>query len=152
LKKVPVDFLREHAIDAEKRVDRIIENFNDSMHKTMADKSILASGILLSSIIWFLYFFQTYIIFQFIGYPVAFETILIVKIATIVIGFLSITPGAVGIWEGISTWLFSLYSIPASTAAAAVFIERLFTFWIGSFIGFLAMAYLGASYLLEKYV
>jgi uncharacterized protein (TIRG00374 family) len=80
------------------------------------------------------------------------QTILIVKVGTIIIGFLSITPGAVGIWEGVSTWLFSLYDIPLSTATAAVFIERLFSYWIGNLIGFLALAYLGASYLLEKYV
>ena len=48
--------------------------------------------------------------------------------------------------------LFNLYDIPLSTATAVVFIERFFSYWIGNIIGFLAMVYLGASYLLEKYV
>jgi len=152
LKKLPVSSLRGHALDAEKRVDGIIDNFNDAMRKTMTDKTILLTGILISTLIWFMYMFQTYLIFRFIGFPVPLQTILVVKVATIIIGFLSITPGAIGIWEGISAWLFKLYEIPLATATAAVFIERLFTFWIGNLIGFLAMTYLGASYLLKKYV
>ncbi|MFH1126018.1 MAG: flippase-like domain-containing protein [Candidatus Altiarchaeota archaeon] len=152
LKKFPLVFISEHALNAEKRIDAIIDNFNDAMNKTMTDKTIMLSGIAISTIIWLGYILQTYLIFNFIGFPVPLQTILVVKIVAIMIGFLSITPGGVGIWEGVSAWLFSLYNIPLSTATAAVFIERLFTFWIGSFIGFLAVVYLGGSYILEKYI
>jgi uncharacterized protein (TIRG00374 family) len=152
LKKVPLRVLRNHALNAEKRIDTVIHNFNDAMRKSMTDKTILVAGIAISTLIWVIYIFQTYVIFQMLGYPVPMQTILIVKVVAIIIGFLSITPGGVGIWEGLSSWLFSLYSIPLPKATAAVFIERLFSFWIGSFIGFLALAYLGASYLLKKYV
>jgi len=152
LKKVPLKMLRNHALDAEKRVDAIIRNFNDAMRKSMTDKTVVVTGIAISTLIWVIYIFQTYVIFLMLGYPVPLQTILIVKIVAITIGFISITPGGVGVWEGFSAWLFSLYAIPLSTATAAVFIERLFSFWIGSFIGFLALAYLGAGYLLKKYV
>lgn len=152
LKKFPLGFLREHALDAEKRIDGIIGDFNDAMRETMTDKSIIVLGVSLSTLIWLIYLFQTYLIFNLIGFPVPMRTILIVKVVAIIIGFLSITPGAVGIFEGLTAWLFSLYNIPLPTATAAILIERLFSFWIGSFIGFLAMVYLGASYILEKYI
>ncbi|MDD5111509.1 MAG: flippase-like domain-containing protein [Candidatus Altiarchaeota archaeon] len=152
LKRLPVGFLRAHALDAERRVDSIIENFNDSMRKSMADRGVLLLGVCISTVIWAIYILQTKLIFDFMGFSVPVGTVVRVKIAAIVIGFFSITPGAVGIWEGVNTWLFSLYAIPLSTATAAVFIERFFSFWVGNVIGLLAIVYIGASYLLEKYV
>jgi len=151
-KRMPVAFLREHALDAEERVEGVIAGFNKAMRKTMTDKGILVSGISISTLIWAVYVGQTYVIFRMLGVEVPLETILIVKVVSLVTSFISITPGAIGIFEGLTTWLFSLYRIASSTALAAVLIERLFSFWIGNLIGFLAIAYLGAGYLLKKAV
>jgi hypothetical protein len=150
LRRSPVGFMREHALDAEHRIDSIIANFNDAVRKTTADRSILLAGVFISTVIWCIYIFQTYVIFNAIGFTVPLHAVVVVKVVTVVAGFLSITPGAVGFFEGVSAWLFSLYGIPLPTATAAVFIERFFTYWVGNLIGFLSLAYLGASYLLDR--
>jgi len=148
-KRLPI--IKNHAMDAEKRIDEILANFLDAMKKTMANIYILWTGIFIALIIRFISIFRMYLIFKMLGTDVPLMTIFIVQISTTAIVFLSFLPGALGIWEGISTWLFTFFNIAAPTAMAAILIERIFSYWIGSLIGLISTMYLGATYYLKKY-
>lgn len=150
--RIPVSFLREHALDAEKRLENIFSNFHDAMRETMTNNFILFSSTILSAVIWCISLLRVYLIFLMLGIKIPLLTLLIVRVTLVAVGFLPLLPGGIGTWEGASTWLYSFFGISAPAAMAATLMERLFSFWIGSLIGLFATAYLGLGYVLDKFI
>lgn len=149
-KHIPVSFLREHALDAEDRLEDIILEFRRAMRETVRDKSILVYGTITSIVIWLVSIARMYIIFMALGYnpesTVHWISILVIaRVIVALVSFLSILPGAIGLWEGVSTGVFTLLGLPAPLAMAAALLERAFSFWIGSLIGGMASVYLGVE-------
>jgi uncharacterized protein (TIRG00374 family) len=151
VEKIPVSFLRNHARDAKTRVDDIIENFMVAMRKTMTDWRILIVGVCISTMTQVLWILRLHLIFTMMGYRIPWDVLLIGRITVAAASFPSIIPGGLGFWEGIGTWIYSVFGIPASSAMAANLVERLFSYWIGSMVGVLAAVYLGVTHYLGKY-
>ena len=149
---IPISFLRNHALDAKTRIDKILVNFQKTLRTSVKDNTVLFFGVIIASIIWFLSILRMYLIFQMLGVEIPLSAIVMVRVVITALTFLSVIPGGLGIWEGGSTWFYSLFGIAAPVAMAATLIERLFSFWIGSAIGFAATVYLGATKIVKKYL
>ncbi|MFH1404132.1 MAG: flippase-like domain-containing protein [Candidatus Altiarchaeota archaeon] len=153
IERIPVGFLRDHAKDAKTRIDDIIGNFMSSMRKTMMDWRIITVGVLVSTLNQMLWIFRMYIIFNMMmGLNLPWDVVLIGRITVAAASFASIIPGGLGIWEGVGTWVYSMFGVAASSAMAANLVERLFSYWIGSAIGLAAAAYLGVTEYIKRYL
>ncbi|HHQ44975.1 MAG TPA: flippase-like domain-containing protein [Candidatus Altiarchaeales archaeon] len=149
--RIPVKFLKNHALDAKKRMDEIRFNFRCAMKSAMFNKKILFFGTIISSVIWFLNILRVYLIFQMLGVELSIPVLVVTRITVVAVSFASIIPGAVGLWEGSTTWIFSVFGILPATAMAAALIERFFSYLIANIIGFISASYLGYSNLGGKY-
>ena len=148
---IPVPYLRNHAKDAKMRIDKIMHNFKKTMRTAIKDNKTVYICLLLASLIWALAILRMYLILHMLGLEIPLSTLIVARVGVVVLTFLSIIPGGLGIWEGGSTWLFNTFGIPAPIAMAATLIDRLFSFWIGSLIGLAATFYIGAAQILKKY-
>jgi len=145
--------IKNHALTTIQRVEHIIHEFHQAMNETMTDSYVLFTGIFISFITWILHISRAYLIFLFLGYNISPATIIIVRITVSAVSFIPFTPGALGVWEGVGTWLFTLFDIPASIGLAATLIDRFFTYWFGNLLGIIASVYLGIMHLvMKKYV
>lgn len=146
LLKIP--FLKAQVKHLLPEAERISEEFNDAIRLHMLDNTILVSGTILSFIVWAIRFLRTYIIFQAIGIPVDFPTIIAVETMVSILSFIPLFPGAIGIWESSSTVLYTMMTQPSvgeATAAAATIINRFYLFFIPIILGILAAVYLGMN-------
>ena len=148
---IPIKFLQDHATDAQTRIDKIIHNFQKTMHTSVTDKKTMLTGLTIASLIWVLNILRMYYILHMLGYTLPITTLIVIRVGVVALTFVSIFPGGLGLWEGGSTWLYTIFDLPAPTALAATLIERLFSFWIGSTIGLAATIYIGATHMLKKY-
>ncbi len=144
--RVPI--LSGYVPNARSRANEILKNFQNAMKETMMDRYVITCGTLASLVNWFVTIIRMYLIFGVIGIYVSLPTLLFVRLGMTIIGYLFMipVPGAMGIWEGSGMWLFGFFGVSAASALAAVSIERLFSFWISSFIGILSAIHLGLNY------
>ncbi len=147
---LPLPYLREHALDAQTRVDKIVVVFQDAMTENMTDSTIMFSGFFVSLLTWVVSVLRMYFAFKAIGVEVPLMVLLVVRIIVMTVSFIPFTPGSIGLWEGLTTFMFSLFYIKPATALAATLLERFFSFWIGSLIGVAAVAYLGVWPILKE--
>ena len=143
LSKIP--FFNSRAIHAYSRIDHILDEFHETITENMQDKYILIVGTLLSGLAWFLTLFRTYILFTMLSIPLSFPEVIIVQITVIIVSFLPILPGALGVWEGTSIALYTGLGITPAAAAAATIIDRFIGFWIPALFGAIAAIHLGVN-------
>lgn len=143
-----IPLLKEHIKHTLPKVEEISKEFNDAIRLHMLDNKTLALGTTLSFIVWGLRFLRTYLIFEAIGSIIDYQTIVAVETMVSVLSFLPLFPGALGIWEGSSTILYTLITQPQvgeAAAAAATLINRFFMFLLPSLIGITSAIYLGLN-------
>jgi uncharacterized protein (TIRG00374 family) len=146
LLKIPL--LRAQVKHLLPEAEKISEEFNDAIRLHMLDNTTLVSCTILSFIVWGIRFLRTYLIFQVIGVPVDFPTVIAVETMVSILSFIPLFPGAIGIWEGSSTLLYTMMTQPSvgeATAAAATIINRFYLFFIPIILGILAAVYLGIN-------
>ncbi|MFH0861540.1 MAG: flippase-like domain-containing protein [Candidatus Altiarchaeota archaeon] len=143
LKRVP--FLRNQITGVESRVDEIFLSFHRSIRDTMTDKWTLYLSIFVSSWVWILSIVRIYLLLHALGIPMSFGQVTIIYTIMIAVSILPILPGALGIWEIIGTGLLTFLGVPMAAAAAVVVFDRILSYWLPIFLGFLSSLVVGIN-------
>ena len=148
---IPVGVVKNQALTAKSRLDEVIVNFRSAMKTTLDDRKTIFWGTVVSFFIWILHFARVYVVFWMLGFKLTFPVLVVTRVTVLAVSFLSFIPGALGFWEGTTTYVFSFFGISAATAMAAVLVERFFSYFIANLIGFAAASYLGYNKLVDRY-
>jgi uncharacterized protein (TIRG00374 family) len=140
-----VRFLAKYVKRVESRVDELFGSFHRGIRDTMTDMWTLTVGILISSLTWVLSLLRVYLIFLALGVPVEFDVVVIVYAVLVNVGMLPLLPGALGMWEWVSTGLFTFFGIPMEAAVAVTLVDRLLFYWLPLFTGFLSSLHVGLN-------
>ena len=70
-----------------------------------------------------------------------------VFILSVLVGFIPILPGGVGIIDGTMILFFTSAGIPSNIGAAATVLERLISYWMTTFLGAITIPYYGVNVL-----
>lgn len=126
-------------------LEGMLSRFRDAMEEHIMDTPTLFIGTFVSLITWGFRFLRVYIIFLAVGVEIPLSTILIVETTVVILSFIPVLPGALGIWEGASIGLFILFGISKVTATAVTMIDRILFYIIPSVLGAISAFYLGIS-------
>ncbi len=140
-------FSKKNTETREKRLVESIVGFQDSMRLMVKDKNLLYKAFPISFLIWILEISRVCIIFMAFGFPVSPIMIGEVFILSVLVGFIPVLPGGVGIIDGTMIVFFASAGIPSNIGAAATLVERLISFWMTTFIGAITIPYYGVNVL-----
>ncbi|OWT32797.1 hypothetical protein BGI41_05805 [Methanobrevibacter sp. 87.7] len=136
--------------DTEKREKRLIEavnGFQETMKLTISNKKLILYALPLSLFIWILEIARVCVVFMAFGYPVSPLIIAESFILSVLIGFIPVLPGGVGLIDGSMILLFASAGIPSGISAAATVVERLISYWMTTFLGLLTIPKYGVNVL-----
>jgi len=131
-------FLKKRMSETKGKIEGIVSEFHDGAKYGLNIK-IFGLGTIISFIIWFFSFLRLYIIFVAVGYNIDIAVFVAVLVVVLIISYISIFPGSIGIWEVSSIGLYTLLGVPSEYAAAAVIIDRLIGYWFVCLFGYLAL-------------
>jgi len=144
-------YMKGRAEKIRSEIEVIYGKFNKAMKEQMLDNYILLFGTCISIIVWSLRILRVYIIFLAIGIKIPMATLVIVQAFAIVVTFIPISPGALGIWEGTNIALFSLLGasagVTAVMAATVTMIDRLIFYVFPTVLGVVSAMWLGVNVL-----
>ncbi|NJE08336.1 flippase-like domain-containing protein [Thermococcus sp. M39] len=129
----------------EERLKKSIFEFKETLVELSKDKAVLIKTMFYSFALWIFMILRTYFVFESIGYPLELYKILMVQMAGIALGMISILPGGVGITEAVNSALYLSLSINKSLAVTATVIDRFISFWLPSIVGGALSIYLGVK-------
>jgi glycosyltransferase 2 family protein len=144
-------FLSRKAGAIKSEAESVYEKFNDAIKKQMLDNYIIYFGTFISMTVWILRMLRVYLIFLAFGTSVPLAALVVVETAVVVVTFIPISPGALGVWEAASITLFVLLGggasppISAATATSVMIIDRIIFYIFPSVLGILAALYLGVD-------
>ncbi|MGL4668973.1 MAG: UPF0104 family protein [Methanobacteriaceae archaeon] len=125
----------------ENKAKKAISNFNSSFKVIISDKQLFFVGALLALFTWGLDIFNFYICFLAIGITPPIAPFVTVLTIAILLSFLPLLPGALGITEIIMIALFAPVGITADYVLAASTIERITSYIFPTVLGILATFY-----------
>jgi hypothetical protein len=132
-------------------LEEIYGKFNKAMKEQMLDNYILFFGTCISVTVWCLRLLRVYVIFLAIGIKIPVSTLVIVQAFAIVVTFIPISPGALGVWEGTNIALFVLLGGPvgvtAVRATTVTMIDRIIFYIFPTVLGILSAMWLGIDVL-----
>jgi glycosyltransferase 2 family protein len=144
-------YMKSRADKILSEIEVIYGKFNKAMKEQMLDNYILLFGTGISIIVWSLRLLRVYIIFLAIGIKIPLATLVVVQAVAIVVTFIPISPGALGIWEGTNIALFSLLGasagVTAVKAATVTMIDRLVFYVFPTALGVISAMWLGVDVL-----
>ncbi len=143
-------YMKGKADKIHSELEEIYGKFNKAMKEQMLDNYTLFFGTCLSITVWCLRLLRVYIIFLAIGIKIPLSTLIIVQAFAIVVTFIPISPGALGIWEGTNIALFVLLGGSAVTAVQATtvtMIDRIVFYIFPTVLGVLCAMFLGVDVL-----
>ncbi|MDR3222668.1 MAG: UPF0104 family protein [Methanobrevibacter sp.] len=130
----------------EKKVDKAITGFQDTMKIMFKDKNILYKALPLSFLIWFFEIFRMYLIFLAFGSSnINVFVIAEIFIISTLVGMVPLLPGGLGAVELMMMGLFASVGVPNEIGVAVTIIERGISFWLPTFIGLPLLSYYGYS-------
>ncbi|VVB54042.1 Lysylphosphatidylglycerol synthase TM region [uncultured archaeon] len=144
--KIPISFLRKHALDAASRIDGVLVHFRGTMKKTAYDPVVMIGGFVTCLMVWVVSILRLFFIFRWLNYPLGLREVTAGRITVAATAYISIFPGAIGLWETAGTGVFSLAGVPASVSLAATLVERFYLFWLTILFGVAASIYMGLTH------
>ncbi|AHF81169.1 flippase-like domain-containing protein [Thermococcus paralvinellae] len=129
----------------EEKLKKSIFEFRETLMELSTDKVVLIKTLFYSFAVWGFMILRTYFVFESIGYPLELYKILMVQMAGIALGMISILPGGIGITETVNSALYLSLSINKSLAVTATVIDRFISFWLPSIAGGALSIYLGVK-------
>jgi len=129
----------------EEKLKKSIFEFRETLMELSTDKAVLIKTLFYSFALWVFMIIRTYFVFESIGYPLELYKILMVQMAGIALGMISILPGGVGITEAVNSALYLSLSMNKSLAVTATVIDRFISFWLPSIVGGALSIYLGVK-------
>lgn len=140
-------FSKKNTEEREKRLIEAVNGFQDTMKLTISNKKLTLYALPLSLLIWILEISRVCVVFMAFGYPVSPLIIAESFILSVLIGFIPILPGGVGLIDGTMILLFASAGIPSGISAAATVVERLISYWMTTFLGLLTIPKYGINVL-----
>jgi uncharacterized protein (TIRG00374 family) len=134
------DRVLEYALDRLKARDKFPINGSHAVRVLMSDKPLFIIATILSTIVWVFDALRLYIISLAVGWHASFVRMIMASILYLVIGFVALTPGGLGIVEGGLAAVFAALGAPPGKALAIVFIERLISYALATATGGLALS------------
>ncbi len=128
-----------------KRKEEILEKYIDfrkSFRRSLENKKSLLKALSAVGLGKFLDIASYFFIFLALGTQVPLIHIFVVVGIVYIILFVPITPGSLGLYEGVFVSVFVLLGVNPSIAASAVLLQRLISYWAVIAIG----GYLGTYY------
>ncbi|MBZ9570345.1 UPF0104 family protein [Methanobrevibacter sp. TMH8] len=128
--------------DIKEKATYYIDNFNSSF-KMIVENKLFFVGAFLALITWGLDLFNSYLSFIAIGVTPPIAPFITIFTIAILLSFLPLLPGSLGITEIIMIALFVPVGITADYVLAASAIERLSSYILPSIIGLITAIYYG---------
>ncbi|WP_175059981.1 flippase-like domain-containing protein [Thermococcus sp. 2319x1] len=129
----------------EEKLKKSIIDFRKTFVELSKDPVVLGKTLFYSLALWIFMLLRTYFVFESIGYHLELQKILMVQMAGIALGMISILPGGVGITEAVNSALYLSLRIDKSLAVTATILDRFISFWLPTIIGGGLSAYLGTK-------
>ncbi|MDK2983218.1 MAG: glycosyltransferase 2 family protein [Thermococcaceae archaeon] len=129
----------------EEKLKKSIMDFRKTFLELSKDPVVLGKTLFYSLALWGFMLLRTYFVFESIGYRLELQKILMVQMAGIALGMISILPGGVGITEAVNSALYLSLKIDKSLAVTATVLDRFISFWLPTIIGGGLSVYLGAK-------
>lgn len=129
----------------EEKLKKSIMDFRKTFLELSKDPIVLGKTLFYSLALWVFMLLRTYFVFESIGYPLEIQKILMVQMAGIALGMISILPGGVGITEAVNSALYLSLKIDKSLAVTATILDRFISFWLPTIIGGGLSVYLGTK-------
>lgn len=128
--------------DIKEKATYYIDNFNSSF-KMIVENKLFFVGVFLALITWGLDLFNSYLSFIAIGVTPPLAPFITIFTIAILLSFLPLLPGSLGIAEIIMIALFVPVGITADYVLAASAIERLSSYILPTIIGLIVAIYYG---------
>ncbi|MDK2870587.1 MAG: glycosyltransferase 2 family protein [Pyrococcus sp.] len=129
----------------EERLKKSIFEFRETFIELSKDPVVMGKTLFYSLALWIFMLLRAYFIFESIGYHLEIYKILMVQMAGIALGMISILPGGVGITEAVNSALYLSLRIDKSLAVSATVLDRFISFWLPTIIGGGLSIYLGTK-------
>lgn len=140
-------FSKRNTENRKEQLINAVQGFQETMRITISDKNLLYYALPLSFLIWILEILRVCVVFMAFGYPISPLIIAESFILSVLIGFIPVLPGGVGLIDGTMILLFASAGIPSGISAAATVVERLISYWMTTFLGLLTIPKFGISVL-----
>jgi len=127
----------------EEKLKKSIFEFRETLIELSKDKTVLIKTLFYSFALWIFMLLRVYFVFRSVGYPLDLYKILMVQMAGIALGMISILPGGIGITEAVNSALYLSLGIDKGLAVTATVIDRFISFWLPSLVGGALSVYLG---------
>jgi uncharacterized protein (TIRG00374 family) len=134
------DKLLEYVLNKFEVRDKFQLENSHTIRVLLRDKFLFTIATLLGAVVWLLDAFRLYIISIAVGWHASFARMIVASILYLLIGFVALTPGGLGIVEGGLAAVFTALGAPPGKALAIVFIERLISYALATATGGLALS------------
>ncbi|WP_010480103.1 lysylphosphatidylglycerol synthase transmembrane domain-containing protein [Thermococcus zilligii] len=102
-------------------------------------RGLTLAGILLSSVIWILDVVRLKLITLALGLHIGVLALVIISIASLLLGLVALTPGGVGIIEGGLVGTLVHFGLPPAMAVSVTLLERLVSYVLSTVVGFVVL-------------
>jgi len=127
----------------EKVAERVVCDFFVNVDKLANDPKTLFTAITIAYVTYFFAIMQLHYIFLAFGIRLPFLIVLSLAILPELLGLISALPGGFGVLEASMVLLFeSALGLTAAVATAIMIINRLISYWLTIFLGFLCTSFL----------
>ncbi len=130
---------------AEEIIKSHVIDFKRTFVMLSKNKLALFGSTTISFMIWVSALLRTYLVFLSLNYPLQLHKVLMVQMAGMAVGLISIIPGGIGITEAIFSALYLSLAIDKTLAVTATMVDRMLSFWIPTLTGALVAAHLGVK-------
>ncbi|WP_409200767.1 flippase-like domain-containing protein [Methanobrevibacter sp. DSM 116169] len=117
------------------------DNFSESFRLIVDDKNFFIIGASLALIAWLLDLLNSYLAFIAIGIAPPLAPFIVIFTISILISFIPLLPGSLGITEIIMILLFAPIGIASSSVFAASTLERLSSYFFPTLLGIIVAFY-----------
>lgn len=128
----------------EKKLEKGIMDFRRTLIEISRDKVVFFKTLFYSLFLWVVMMLRTFFVFISIGHPLRLYEVLMVQMAGIALGMISILPGGIGIMEGVNSALYLSLSLDKGVAVTATVVDRFISFWLPTMVGGAISFYLSA--------
>ncbi|USH00271.1 flippase-like domain-containing protein [Thermococcus argininiproducens] len=134
----------------EEKIKKSVLEFRETFLELSKDPVVMGKTLFYSLALWGFMLLRAYFIFESIGYTLELHKILMVQMAGIALGMISILPGGLGITEAVNSALYLSLRIDKSLAVTATVLDRFISFWLPTIIGGGLSIYLGVKFSKES--
>jgi uncharacterized protein (TIRG00374 family) len=131
------------ALKWQKKMQRDIRLYSESVSKMIKKKNLWAYGFSYSLLIWTFDIFRVYFVFLALGSNVSILVVGGALVIASLAGSMPVSPGGLGFIEAAMIIVFTSAGVPLAVAGMVTIIDRLISYWGLTFVGLVPSYYLG---------